>query len=78
MGFFYKYIRRFFPPLVVGCTLVTIGVRGDKQGGKAHNGGGLEGQLELHGQGQAKPGRVCNGGGVHHAQNSARTRALWL
>lgn len=26
MGFFYKYIRRFFPPLVVGCTLVTIGV----------------------------------------------------
>ena len=25
MGFFYKYIRRFFPPLVVGCTLVTIG-----------------------------------------------------
>lgn len=21
-----KYIRRFFPPLVVGCTLVTIGV----------------------------------------------------
>lgn len=26
MGFFYKYIRRFFPPLVVGSTLVTIGV----------------------------------------------------
>ncbi len=26
MGFFYKYIRRFFPPLVVSCTLVTIGV----------------------------------------------------
>ena len=26
MGFFYKHIRRFFPPLVVGCTLVTIGV----------------------------------------------------
>ncbi|WP_300368560.1 nucleobase:cation symporter-2 family protein [Brachyspira sp.] len=26
MGFFYKYIRKFFPPLVVGCTLVTIGV----------------------------------------------------
>lgn len=26
MGFFYKYIRRFFPPLVVGCTLITIGV----------------------------------------------------
>ena len=26
MGFFYKYIKRFFPPLVVGCTLVTIGV----------------------------------------------------
>lgn len=26
MGFFYKYIRRFFPPLVVGCTLVTLGV----------------------------------------------------
>lgn len=26
MDFFYKYIRRFFPPLVVGCTLVTIGV----------------------------------------------------
>lgn len=26
MGFFYKYIRRFFPPLVVGCTLVTIGI----------------------------------------------------
>lgn len=26
MGFFYKYVRRFFPPLVVGCTLVTIGV----------------------------------------------------
>lgn len=26
MGVFYKYIRRFFPPLVVGCTLVTIGV----------------------------------------------------
>lgn len=26
MGFFYKYIRRFFPPLVIGTTLVTIGV----------------------------------------------------
>ena len=26
MGFFYKYIRRFFPPLVVGSVLVTIGV----------------------------------------------------
>lgn len=26
MGFFYKYIRRFFPPLVIGSTLVTIGV----------------------------------------------------
>lgn len=26
MGVFYKYIRRFFPPLVVGSTLVTIGV----------------------------------------------------
>lgn len=26
MGFFYKYIRRFFPPLVVGATLVSIGV----------------------------------------------------
>lgn len=26
MGFFYKYIKRFFPPLVVGCTLVTIGI----------------------------------------------------
>lgn len=26
MGFFYKYIKRFFPPLVVGCTLITIGV----------------------------------------------------
>lgn len=26
MGIFYKYIRRFFPPLVVGSTLVTIGV----------------------------------------------------
>ena len=26
MGFLYKYIRRFFPPLVVGSTLVTIGV----------------------------------------------------
>lgn len=26
MGFFYKHIRHFFPPLVVGSTLVTIGV----------------------------------------------------
>lgn len=26
IGFFYKYIRRFFPPLVIGCTLVTIGI----------------------------------------------------
>lgn len=26
MGFFYKYIRRFFPPLVVGATLVSIGI----------------------------------------------------
>ena len=26
IGFFYKYIRRFFPPLVVGSTLITIGV----------------------------------------------------
>jgi len=26
MGVFYKYIRKFFPPLVVGSTLVTIGV----------------------------------------------------
>ena len=26
MGIFYKYIRRFFPPLVVGGVLVTIGV----------------------------------------------------
>lgn len=26
MGLFYKYIRKLFPPLVVGCTLVTIGV----------------------------------------------------
>ncbi len=26
MGLYYKYIRHLFPPLVVGCTLVTIGV----------------------------------------------------
>lgn len=26
MGFFYKYIRRFFPPLVVGATLISIGI----------------------------------------------------
>lgn len=26
MGFFYKHISRFFPPLVVGATLVAIGV----------------------------------------------------
>ena len=26
MGFFYKHISRFFPPLVVGATLVSIGV----------------------------------------------------
>lgn len=26
MGVFYKYIRKFFPPLVVGSTLVTIGI----------------------------------------------------
>lgn len=26
IGFFYKYLERFFPPLVIGCTLITIGV----------------------------------------------------
>ncbi len=27
LGIFFKHIRRFFPPLVVGCTLITIGVK---------------------------------------------------
>lgn len=26
IGVFYKYIRRFFPPIVVGCVLVTVGI----------------------------------------------------
>ncbi len=26
IGFFYKWVRHLFPPLVIGCTLVTIGI----------------------------------------------------
>ena len=26
IGFFYKWVRNLFPPLVIGCTLVTIGI----------------------------------------------------
>lgn len=39
MGFFYKYIRRFFPPLVVGSTLITIGVNLLKVGANYFAGG---------------------------------------
>lgn len=26
IGFFYKYLKRFFTPLVIGCTLIAIGI----------------------------------------------------